>query len=311
VIELSAGDESLFRADTCATGELARVPVATGDHIDPVVIRLDGEGALFGKDDGYVATLESEARGDLSVTRIATSARRQRLDLNLFYVGASDLEPEGVRGPPLVADALEVIDTIFEPADIFIGEVRQIDVGGMLPERGLAFAPEGDERQGFATLLVRFGVYAELPYLFGLSAGASNSAINVFFVGDIMPRAGSEPLAEAGGIPGPMGMHGTGGSGIVVAADMMGSSEDLGRTLAHELGHYLGLFHTSEANGCVRDVLGDTPECGQEQDIDGDGLETSECVERGSDNLMFFARTSGTVLTPQQIEVLRSAPILQ
>jgi len=311
VVELSAGAQALFRADTCETGDPARVPIATGDHIDPVVIRLAGEGAQLGQDDGYVAKVESEARGDLRVTRIAASEPRQRLDLNLFYVGASDLEPEGVRGPPLIAQALETIDAIFEPADIFIGEVRQIHVGGALPERGIAFEPEGDELQGFASLGVRFGVYAELPYLFGLSAGASNAAINVFFVGDIAPRAGSEPLAEAGGIPGPMGMHGTGGSGIVVAADMMGNPDDLGRTLAHEIGHYLGLFHPSEANGCVRDVLADTPECLIEHDVDGDGLEISDCVDRGSDNLMFFARNTGTTLTPQQIEVLRSAPILQ
>ena len=310
VKELRAGAETLFRSDTCATGELPRVPIATGDHIDPVVVRLAGAGAALGADDGYVATLNSEADGDLRVTRIASRERRQRLDLNLFYVGASELEPEGDRGPSFVADALEVLDSIYEPADIFIGEVRQIRVGGALPERGLAF-PDGDQRQGFAFLAVRFGVYVELPYLFRLSAGASNPAINVFFVGDIEPRLGSEPEAEAGGIPGPLGMHGTGGSGIVVAADMMGSSSALGRTLAHEIGHYLGLFHTSEGDGCVRDVLSDTSECRAEDDIAGDGLDVADCVDHGSDNLMFFAKTTGTVLTPQQIEVLRSAPILQ
>jgi hypothetical protein len=310
VVELRAGDQSLFRADACETGEASLVPVATGDHIDPVVIRVAGESAELGAEDGYVATLETEATGDLRLTRIASSARGQRLDLNLFYVGASRLEPEGDRGPALVAEALDVIDKIFAPADIFIGDVRQVYVGGELPERGLAF-PNGDDSQGFTSLAVRFGVYAELPYLFQLSAGASNAAINIFFVGDIDPRAGSEPEAEAGGIPGPMGMHGTGGSGIVVAADMMGDPLQLGRTLAHELGHYLGLFHTSEANGCVRDVLPDTAACLPEDDVDDDGLDAIDCAAKGADNLMFFARTSGTVLTQQQLEVLRSAPILQ
>lgn len=310
VTELRAGTEALFRADACETDEPVIAPIATGDHIDPVVIRLAGQAARLGVDDGYVATLDSEAEGDLRITRIASRARGQRLDLNLFYVGASDLEPEGARGPELVADALEVVDSIYAQADIFIGEVRQIRVGGALPELGLAF-PGGDQSQGFASLEVRFGVYVELPYLFRLSAGASNTALNVFFVGDIEPLAGAEPEAQAGGIPGPMGMHGTGGSGIVVAADMMGSSEALGRTLAHEIGHYLGLFHTSEANGCVLDVLDDTPACRAADDVDGDGLDVADCVGHGSDNLMFFAKTSGTALTAQQIEVLRSAPILQ
>jgi hypothetical protein len=309
VSELRAGSQTLFRADACVDDTMPRVPVATGDHIDPVVFRFAGGGAELGERDGYVATLESEASGDLQVTRLASSERRQRLDLNLFYVGTRE-EPQGARGPLLIEAALEEVDEIFAPADIFIGEVRQVRVGGALPERGTAF-PEGDESQGFASLAVRFGVYAELPGLFRLSAGASNPAINVFFVADIQLLAGGEPEAQAGGIPGPMGMHGTGGSGIVVAADMMQDASMLGRTLAHELGHYLGLFHTSEANGCVREALEDTPECRSEQDVDDDGLGVTDCLEHGADNLMFFAKTNGTVLTPQQIEVLRSAPILQ
>lgn len=310
VLELRAGDETLFRSDVCQTGEPSRVAVATGDHIDPVVIRVAGEAAELGASEGYVMTLQTEATGDVRLTKIASSARGQQLDLNLFYVGASRLEPEGDRGPMLVAEALDVIDAIFAPADIFVGDVRQVLVGGELPELGLAF-PDRHENQGFASLDVTYGVYSELPYLFQLSAGASNAAINVFFVADIAPRTGSEPEAQAGGIPGPMGMHGTGGSGIVVAADMMGDPLQLGRTLAHEIGHYLGLFHPSELDGCVRDALDDTPACLPVDDTDKDGLDAVDCAGKGADNLMFFARTNGTTLTSQQIEVLRSAPILQ
>jgi hypothetical protein len=259
---------------------------------------------------GYALQVETKERGDARITRISHVPAGGRLDLNLFYVGASRLEPEGVRGPALIAAALDDVDSIFEQADTFIGDVRQIQVAGELPDRGLAF-PDGHLNQGFASLAVTFGVYIELPYLFELSAGASNTAVNIFFVADIEPRAGSEPEAQAGGIPGPMGMHGTGGSGIVVAADMMSDSLQLGRTLAHELGHYLGLFHTSELNGCVNDVLEDTPACVPGDDVDGDGLDAIDCAGKGADNLMFFSKTTGTALTPQQIDVLRSAPILR
>jgi hypothetical protein len=48
-----------------------------------------------------------------------------------------------------------------------------------------------------------------------------------------------------------------------------------------------------------------------EDDVGGDGLDAVDCAGKGADNLMFFARTSGTVLTQDQIEVLRSAPILR
>ncbi len=312
VTELMAGSQSLFKADTCDSGERALVPVASGDHIDPVVLRFDADAAELGADDGFTAILKSEAEGDLQLTRLASQGQRRQLDLNLFYVGARDLVPTGDRGPLLIEQALENLDAIFAQADIFIGEVRQIHVGGMLPERGVAFS-NGDQSQGFASLAVRRGLYVELPYLFRLSAGASNSAVNIFFVADIQARTNDgDPEAEAGGIPGPLGMHGTGGSGIVVAADMMaGNPNALGRTLAHELGHYLGLFHTSEADGCVRDVLADTPECIAEDDADRDGLDIADCAEHGADNLMFWAKTNATTLTPDQIRVLRSALILQ
>jgi hypothetical protein len=291
-------------------------PVAVGDHLDPAVVMLPSASGSSASEAGYSVTVDAADAGELRFTRIASpldvAEGARRLDLNLFYVGARDLTPEGDRGPPLIAEALDLVDEILGQAQIFIGDVRQIEVTGDLPQRGVAF-PMGDAAQGFAVLQVRFGVYVELPSLFRLSAGASNAALDLFFVADIEPRTGDgEPQAEAGGIPGPLGLHGTGSSGIAIATDMMtGDPERLGRTLAHELGHFLGLFHTSEADGSVYDGLQDTPECRVDRDLNGDGLEPSECADAGADNLMFWATTSGTVLTGDQRALLRSAVILQ
>ena len=209
----------------------------------------------------------------------------------------------------MLSDALDVVDEILGQADISIGDVRQISVPGELPLRGTAFPRRC--AQGFAVLQVRFGVYAELPSLFRLSAGASNSAINLFFVQDIEPLAGDgEPEAEAGGIPGPLGMQGTSGSGIAIATDMMAG--DAAAPGPHDRArdrHYLGLFHTSEADGSVFDALGDTPECRtiatptRRPDVD-------DCQDAGADNLMFWARTIGTKLTSDRA-VLKRALILQ
>ena len=106
-------------------------------------------------------------------------------------------------------------------------------------------------------------------------------------------------------------MHGTPGSGIAIASDMMiADPQGFGRTLAHELAHYLGLFHTSEADGSVIENLSDTPECRLAQDTDGDGLDRADCEGRGADNLMFWAKVPGTALTEQQRAVLRANPIL-
>ncbi|HMI94249.1 MAG TPA: hypothetical protein VK509_22915, partial [Polyangiales bacterium] len=145
------------------------------------------------------------------------------------------------------------------------------------------------------------------------SAGAGNRAINLFLLSDIEPlMAGREPEAEAGGIPGPPAMHGTAGSGIAVAVDMMaGNPGQFGRTLAHEIAHYLGLFHVSEADGAVLDNLGDTSECRRAQDADRNGLDREDCAEHGADNLMFWAKAPGIELSEQQRAVLRANPILR
>jgi hypothetical protein len=292
-------------------------PVATSDQIDPAVILLPSGARDALSPAGYVATLRAEQPGDLRLTRLSRKTNGQRLDLNVFYVGALDWRPEGARGPALLADALDQVDQILAQADIFIGDVRQIAIPGSLPEVGTAFPkqrfPDGDEAQGFSFLKLRYGVYIELPGLFRLSAGAANSAVNLFFVKDIEPRANDgEPEAESGGIPGPLGMHGTASSGIAIATNMMaGDAPRLAKTLAHELGHYLGLFHTSESDGSVLDALADTPECRAAQDLDHNGLELADCQDHGADNLMFWAKSTGTVLTPDQQAVLRGALVLQ
>ncbi len=107
-------------------------------------------------------------------------------------------------------------------------------------------------------------------------------------------------------------MQGTAGSGIAIATDMMADDATmLGRTLAHEIGHYLGLFHTSEADGSVLEALQDTPECRIERDTDHNGLSVQDCAGFGADNLMFWAKTTGTTLTPDQQAILRAALILR
>lgn len=287
-------------------------PVAVGSHLHPAVVMLPNGSAPVLSTAGYSLELESAQSGDLQLTRISSDASGERLDLNVFYVGALDWQPESDRGPALLADALDVVDEILGQADIFVGELRQIAVPGELPMLGTS---EDEVAQGFAVLKPRYGVYIELPGLFRLSAGAANAAINLFFVQEIVPLAqGGEPEAQSGGIPGPLGMHGTGSSGIAISTDMMvlaGDAEMLGRTLAHEIAHYLGLFHTSERDGSVYEPLEDTPECRLDQDTEGNGLSVSDCAEQGADNLMFWAKTTGTILTEQQRAVLKRAAILK
>ena len=81
------------------------------------------------------------------------------------------------------------------------------------------------------------------------------------------------------------------------------------QTFAHELGHWLGLSHTSERDGTAHDPIADTPECGAAHDKNLDGeLDQVECEGHGGGNLMFWGG-HGLELTSAQIEVLRRTPL--
>ena len=137
-----------------------------------------------------------------------------------------------------------------------------------------------------------------------LSGPQNNRAINFFFVADINGGDAGFTLAGlSGGIPGPPGVHGTARSGVVVNmgsyleaiesgdAEQIESARSLSEIIfAHETGHYLGLFHTTERNGAAlgmgdsvirgSDNLSDTPVCPDSADTNGNGLlSASECMD--------------------------------
>jgi hypothetical protein len=309
---LDADAQLLFDAAAPAPADGADNPVAIGSHVNPLDVLVPNGPRVSLAAAGYRLELTAKLPGDLRITSLARDAQGRRLDLNLYYVGARDLVVYGERGIAPLSAALEEVERIFAPADIFIGEVRQIAVQGELLERGTPL-PEAEVSQGFARLLSQYGVLPQLPELFKVSAGAANTALDVFFVADIDSRGGGDVGGISGGTPLPFGMHGTPGSGIAIATDMFLASGDtraLGRTLAHELGHALGLFHTSEVDGSAFDPLPDTPVC---RDSDGNGLIAArECAAMGGDNLMFpTSDATDSLLTPDQIAVLQRALILQ
>lgn len=289
-------------------------PIAQGSHVNPLPVWVPNSTRVTAEPRAYQLEVESSQKGTVRITSLARAEQGRRLDLNLYYVGAAELQPEGTRGPPLLEAALEEVERIFAPAEIFLGEVRQLSVPGALPERG-SEAAQGELSAGFAQLLSRYQVLPEFPELLRLSAGAANSALDVFFVADIQSTTGADVGGIAGGTPVAFGMHGGPGSGIAIASDMFvvpGRARELGRTLAHEIGHALGLFHTTEPNGVVVDPLDDTPACPLAQDGDRSGsLDAEECAAHGGDNLMFSTSDAGDRLSDQQCEVLRRALILQ
>ncbi len=78
---------------------------------------------------------------------------------------------------------------------------------------------------------------------------------------------GAESLAGYSmGLPGPVAGDRP-NSAVIISTEAYADAsgvldlDGLSTTLAHELGHYLGLYHTSEPNGELHDPIPDTPEC--------------------------------------------------
>ena len=75
----------------------------------------------------------------------------------------------------------------------------------------------------------------------------------------------------------------------------------MGETMAHEAGHYLGLFHPVETSYALWDALDDTPECD----------DSAACAAALGTNLMFpypvcaFSECEEQgLLTPKQVGVM-------
>ena len=151
----------------------------------------------------------------------------------------------------------------------------------------------------------------------------SSGAVNIFFIEDYS-GSGSGMLGNAAGMPGSMGdvnsWNGVLASLTAHATVTALDAQLLGETAAHEMGHQLGLFHTTEKEGTVFDILSDTLECASSsQDNDSNGTVTAEeCDGFGGDNLMFWtswssaSRSAGKkqeTLSSHQQHVLNYSPI--
>lgn len=271
-------------------------PVADGD---PVVVMIPN--APHGvRAPSYDLTLIADRAGTVDVLSATRNSGGRVLDLDIFYLGGGNWSVVGVRGPVELDSALNEVNRLFGAAGIRIGVVRQHGVPGhlRLEFRVIDAGPMGE------------GGAEEIHRVMMLSAGLAAPSVPIFLVGE----AGGA-LGLTGGPPGPQCFPGTRSSGIIIAVDtvLADPSVSLGRVIAHEIGHYLGLFHTTEAQVArpTAEPLSDTALCTAERDADGDGyLSAAECRGAGSENLMFHT-AAGDALTPQQGEVLRSALILR
>ena len=155
-----------------------------------------------------------------------------------------------------------------------------------------------------------------------LISQGSTDTVNLFFVEDQLSGE-SAAYGISAGIPGPMGIASS-WNGVLnfLTAHATGTtlnSQLLGETAAHEMGHWLGLYHTSEPTGISFDPLSDTVECPISRDNDSDGkVYPEECDGYGADNVMFWTAWSTSsqaagkkqeTLSSEQKHVLKYSPI--
>ena len=204
------------------------------------------------------------------------------IDINLCLSGTKGITATNASQHPLIVQMFADVKDILAQAGIEIAHFRLFDMAQ-------------------TTLIVKHdnGLDLEIASLF-LGAPALPPGINVFLVDAIMVDTGAAPVTIAGlsgGIPGPpsglIARQPGPRSGVVLATN---AGQDLiGKVMAHEICHYLGLFHTTEADPPtgqpLHDAIPDTPETGDDT------------------NLMYFKTSqAASKLTPQQAAVLQANP---
>lgn len=207
--------------------------------------------------------------------------------LNIYTIGVPLTADD-----PLLEIALETVEQVYEPADISVS-VQQV-VALDAPEFEVITAV--DQVDNVVAL-------TEAP--------TDTLSLNVVITSDFdVPETGT--IGVSSGIPGPAGLHGSGGSGVVLSGEFLelGTATDptagafvTGLILAHEMGHFMGLFHTTESDQATQDPIADTPNC------------TDDSIEFGPDcpdftNNMFPSASLGAVnLTAGQASVLAANPL--
>lgn len=197
-------------------------------------------------------------------------AERGAIDLALHFA-STYWSADRARQAPVFQGMLERADDLLATVGLELGRLRYVAADPAVTEVGDSLLP------GSALHAL-------------LAQGTDSHELDVYFIDTLEDAGGGALRGLASGIP--CGLGG-GADGIVVA---LGASTRLDLTLVHELGHALGLFHTTEAYRgggvpLVHDQLPDTPD--------------------GDPSLLMYHDLYGTRLTATQGVVMRSHPYVR
>lgn len=226
----------------------------------------------------------------------------EHLDVRIYLEREGASKSCGIHVDFLVADDAIVATDVEPMVDQVVAGLRQlynpvgIDVLGYTSSS--IHLPTADLDLGGNPARV-IGDVGEVMEIARASGQVRSQAVHVTIVRSL----GQDLRGYSMGLPGPMG------SDLPTSAVLVASSAFLDRdgfldvtamneTIAHEIGHYLGLYHTSEFDRLFHDPVPDTFEC---RDID--------CPDEFWFNLMTPGGTGRTLLTPGQGFVMRNHPL--
>ena len=268
------------------------------------------------------------------VTR--TQPQGSTLDV-AFYIVADMTTPSGA---PLRAANATTDQSVQRMVQSFKGILAQAGITANVTFYDVA----ASDRTRFGTNLsvTLTGPCEEMNQMLTLSGAHSANSMNLFLVQGLQSSDSTGTLYVVGidgTIPGPSSFNGTVQSGAVVSiADLFSGMAQCAGGLnvsscgadaaayiaAHEAGHFLGLFHTTEQAGADFDPLADTDKCpcltcSSTRDRPNCGTSTPRlfanyCLSPpscgGGDNLMFWLLAPGAKLSPQQAQVMRLNPLV-
>jgi hypothetical protein len=266
------------------------------------------------------------------------------LDVNFYIVGAATnpqthvpFTAASAPSDTIVQRMVSTFKSIYAAAGITVRNVTFLDVTPAQRSEFAHISVGADTGQGPCD---------QLDQMFLISSGQSGATVNLFLVNDIIDSSNQGTVGIDSTIPGPATFAGTVHSGAAVAMiDLFAPSvcppginfnscgpDATAYIAAHETGHFLGLFHTTEMNGDLVDPLNDTGKCPctscaspttncGSQTGNAPVLEPAACNQTaagaactGADNLMFWSFDQSISLghlTGQQSQVMRLNPLVQ
>lgn len=249
----------------------------------------------------YQFTFGAFQNTQASLTAVVKSAQgllsNGTLPVVLWFTQQGRISAASAPNDAKLQEALAKLQAIFASAGVQLGPFYYGDVTGTLGQGAAVIDND-----------------AELAELFAYANGADKQGLNFFFIEQFAGDGGGYvTLGQSGGIPGPPSLPGLPHAGVAVAVAYLDDDvATFAQTMAHEAGHYLGLFHTSESDGKSFDPLLDTAPCPAQRDSNADGyVSAQECSGAGADNLMFWlAGGSQTQISGDQRYVLLRNPMV-